>query len=134
MVNLREARLARAGFARPRFRVGATAEQINRKNDLEPIALDNEMRQYAADIAIMPLAGVELFASGSRFDVDHVIGLRRPETFVIDRSVYLEEGTGYEGGVNFFRGPFMFNVSGSRFDPSASAAMSSQVQRRGLTM
>ncbi|HUP45902.1 MAG TPA: hypothetical protein VM779_10365 [Thermoanaerobaculia bacterium] len=106
----------RAAFARPRFRIAATAEQIDRRNDIEPIALDNQTRMYSGDFTVAPIAGLELFASASRFDVDHLFSIRRPQTFVIDTSIYLEEGTAFDGGVSFFRGPFLVNVSGGRFE------------------
>ncbi|HEU4523131.1 MAG TPA: hypothetical protein VFT12_14075 [Thermoanaerobaculia bacterium] len=106
----------RAAYAGQRFRVGATAEQIDRENDVEPISLDNQTRMYSGDVSFVPMDGLELFASASRFDVDHIIGFRRPESFAIDTSVYLEEGTGYDGGVSWFRAPFTVNLSGGRFE------------------
>ena len=102
----------RASYARPMFSVGATAEDI----DQQGINLDNNIRQYSGDVTVNPFASLQLRASASRFDVDSTVAYRRPENFVIENSIYAEQGTSYEGGLTFFRAPFTVDVNGGRFE------------------
>src|SRR5688500_3594761 len=102
----------RASYARPLFSVGATAEDI----DQQGINLDNNIRQYSGDVTVTPIAALQRRASASRFDVDSTVSYRRPENFVIENSLYAEQGTSYEGGLTFFRAPFTVDVNGGRFE------------------
>jgi hypothetical protein len=106
----------RAAYARPRFRIGATAEQIDRDNQVEPIAMDSQTRQYSADFSVVALPGLEFFASGAWFEVDHSIGFRSPQTLLMDTSVYAEDGTSYDAGMTWFKAPFAVYLSGGQFD------------------
>lgn len=102
----------RASYARPMFSIGATAEDI----DQQGVNLDNNIQQYSGDITFTPIPALQLRASAGKFDVDSNVSYRRPENFVIENSIYAEQGTSYEGGLTFFRAPFTLDVNGSRFE------------------
>jgi hypothetical protein len=101
---------------------GVTAEETRMKNDQTGIDLDGEARQYSGDFEVTPHEGVAFRGSVSRFRADNSILIRRPENFVIEPTVYAENGRSHEAGVAVHFAPLSFDVSGARFSNSGTAA------------
>ena len=92
----------RAAWKAPRFvRVGVTADETRQSNDDPQIGYDATVRQYGADVEVMPIAALSLRASASRFRSNSNILFRRPENFTTEESIHVEKGKAVEGGLTF---------------------------------
>ena len=111
----------RAGWKAPRwFRAGFTADQTRQENDDPEISFDSTLRQYTADVEILPIPALSFRASASRFRSESDVLYRRPENFVVEESVHLERGKSIGGGVTFSWARVSFDGDLSRFDNEGS--------------
>jgi len=97
-------------------RVSATAEQIDVANDDPGVALDGRVRRYGGDLDVAPWKPLHLRFSASKYQADNTALIRRPENFVIERSVHREDGTSYEGSIGFVIPRVSFEASYGRFE------------------
>jgi hypothetical protein len=106
----------RASYGRNLFRVGVTGEQLDQVNDRTGYGFDSTVRQIAGDVEVAPISALRLRGSASRYKADSLISFRRPENFAMGESIYLEEGTSWNGGVGVIYKALTLDADAGRFE------------------
>lgn len=119
--------------ANDRFRIGATAENLDQSNDVPEVGYDAETRQYSADLEVAPIAMLRLRGAYSRYETDSAVWIRRPENFNIERSLHAEDGQSVEGGIAFQRGTFSADAGMTRFENEGTLPFELDRQRVRLS-
>lgn len=104
-----------SGFGN-RFRIGATAEQMEQSNDLADVDFDSEITQYSADVEVAPFTFLRLRASTSQLDGESSILFVRPELLTRQLSTFTEEGSSVEGGFGLMFSKLTFDGDFGRFE------------------
>lgn len=111
----------RAAWKAPRFvRLGVTADETRQNNDDPRIGYDATVRQYGADVEVIPVEALSLRASASRFRSNSNILFRRPENFTTEESVHVEKGKAIEGGLTWSWSRFSLDGALSHFENEGS--------------
>jgi hypothetical protein len=98
------------------FRAALTAEQLDQTNDRDGIGYDGEVEQFSGDVELTPIAPLSLRASYSEYKADSIVNFIRPETFVIDNSIYAEKGESVGGGFSLMFAPVRFDADITQYD------------------
>jgi hypothetical protein len=114
----RERVRVRAGWRTPgnMFRAAVTAEQLDQTNDRAGIGYDGEVEQFGGDVELTPIQALSLRASYSEYQADSIVSFIRPETFVIDDSIYAEKGESIGGGFSLMFAPVRFDADVTQYD------------------
>lgn len=97
-------------------RIGVMGEQIEHDNE----NVDNDMRQYGADVEVMLRDRFTFRGAYSRYDVESSALIRRPESFLTEVWTYLEDGNSIEAGVSAFFSPITVDADYSTYDNEGS--------------
>lgn len=126
---------ARANWKAPRwFRVGLTADETKQTNDRNDIRFDSTLRQYTADVEVIPVAALTLRASTSRFRSDSSALIRNPEPFTTEESIHVEKGKAIEGGLTLAWSRITFDGDLSHFENEGSLPFELDRSRARLTV
>jgi hypothetical protein len=108
----------RAGWLVPgeRLRMGISMERVEQNNNRTDTGYDANFRQHGADAELTPAEWLRVRASWSDYRAESIVTIRRPETFVLDRSSYKERGHTTEGGLTLLRSPFSVDASLARME------------------
>ncbi len=102
------------------LRLVTTAELIQRDNSSAEVGYTAETDHIAVNLDFNPLETLTFRLAYDSYDTDTRIGIRIPQTFQIVPSIYNDNGTLYEGGLQWQPGIFNFDIGYSSFDNCGS--------------
>ena len=125
----------RVGWKAPHlFRGGITAEETRQTSDRQDIGYDATIRQYTADVEIVPTPELTFRVSTSRFRSSSNALIRRPENLTVVESIHVERGQSIEGGLSFAWSRLAFDGDLSHFENEGTLPFSLDRSRARLTM
>lgn len=83
------------------FRVSGQIEETRYSNDRPGVGLDGKSTSYGIDAELNAGKFLTIRAGGAQYKADSTIPVRRPQDFVVETSVYSENGSSFQGGITF---------------------------------
>ncbi len=115
-------RLRGAWQAAKWLRVGGNAEIVDTSNDDFGYGFEGDMNTYGGDVEIAPWEFLTFRVGAGRFEGDHSIAYRVPQTWANADSVYRERGDSLEGGLTLNLKPFALEALYRTFENDGSFA------------
>ena len=104
------------------LRLGATAETIDTANDSPGYGFEGDMDTVAGDVEVSPWEFLTLRVGAGRFEGDHVMGYRVPQSWADATSIHRERGDSLEGGITLDLKPVVLEALYRRFENDGSFA------------
>jgi hypothetical protein len=86
------------------LQVAFSGEKLDANNQVPSNNFDVSSKDWAAELRVNALDGLNFWGSYGKFQTDSAILLRRPETFDLEPSLYQDHGKLLEGGLSFQHG------------------------------
>ncbi len=102
------------------LRLVTTAELIQRDNGTAQVGYNADTTHVAVDLDFNPIDSLTFRLAYDSYDTDTRIPVRIPQTFDIVSSIYNDNGTLFEGGLQWQPGIFNFDIGYSSFDNCGS--------------
>ena len=102
------------------LKVIASGEWIDASNPTTGIAYDAEVDRFGGEIELTPLAWLVLRGGYDRTQSDSRMTVRRPQDFVLEPSLYSEDGENLEASATVTFGRLTLEAGGNRYENQGS--------------
>lgn len=96
-------------------RLVGSGERIESENPASGIEYDGEVTHWALDLEVVPIEAISIRAGYDTYQSDSSLVVRRPQDFVLETSVYAEDGENIEGSISAKFGRITLDLGGNRY-------------------
>lgn len=97
------------------IRLVGTTETIDSSNPQADTKYDSTVKHWAVNLDVTPIEAITIHAGYDEYQSDSSLIVRRPQDFVLETSVYAEDGENIEGSVSAKLGRITFDLGGNRY-------------------